>query len=168
MEAYLHKKIHLIRNEIHAEIHGKDPRIVELILCKNHVPEVGLREHRAVQRQVLSTAGRPGFTLSNGESKVRLPTSPACLSPEPVDNRPQMARADRSRMAGSPPRTADPEELTMTDPTCPVCREPAADTTERTKRGIAYADYICPNQHLWHSHWLLPAIPVDPPDQEAS
>lgn len=55
-----------------------------------------------------------------------------------------------------------------TTPTCPICREPAADTTERTKRGITYADSICPNQHLWQSHWLLPAIPVDPPDQEAS
>lgn len=54
-------------------------------------------------------------------------------------------------------------------PTCPVCQQPATDTTKRTKNGVAFADCICPNEHLWSTHWLLPTVPLDPlPTQEAS
>lgn len=53
-------------------------------------------------------------------------------------------------------------------PNCPTCGQPAAPTAERTLRGVRWAYYLCPNDHPFGMHWLLPAIPVDPPDQEAS
>ncbi|WP_377322639.1 hypothetical protein ACFJIY_24515 [Pimelobacter simplex] len=54
-------------------------------------------------------------------------------------------------------------------PICPVCTQPAADVSQRTKRGIAVAECICPNEHLWSTRWLLPTVPLDPLlDQEAS
>lgn len=54
-------------------------------------------------------------------------------------------------------------------PLCPTCQQPAADVSERTRRGVRYADCICPNAHPWQLHWLLPTVPIDPPaDQEAS
>lgn len=68
-----------------------------------------------------------------------------------------------------PPRRPDQEEQMTDQPTCPVCNQPAADVTHRTKRGIATAECVCPNEHLWSTRWLLPIVPLDPlPDQEAS
>ena len=68
-----------------------------------------------------------------------------------------------------PPRRPYQEEQMTDQPTCPVCAQPAVEVTERTKRGIATAECVCPNEHLWSTRWLLPLVPLDPlPDQEAS
>ncbi|MBM0124568.1 hypothetical protein [Pimelobacter simplex] len=54
-------------------------------------------------------------------------------------------------------------------PRCPICNQPATDVTKRTRRGIATAECVCSNEHLWSTRWLLPIVPLDPlPDQEAS
>lgn len=88
------------------------------------------------------------------------------LSPDPVDKRLFNVEAATHPDPPAQPTTEDP----MTNhPRCPVCNHPATSTTHRKKAGVAFADCICPNEHLWSTHWLLPIVPLDPlPDQEAS
>lgn len=41
-------------------------------------------------------------------------------------------------------------------PLCPVCQEPAVEEVRRLRRGIGSADYLCPNEHIWTTRWLVP------------